>query len=107
MEGTNTASDVGDYISAGLPNIEGYDCLAWYGENSVLVANAGDGISGAFNGNKQTRSNANYYTSASTHISQTVQVGVSFDASKSNPIYGNSTTVQPNSYKVMYIIRAK
>lgn len=32
---------------------------------------------------------------------------VAFDASKSNSIYGNSTTVQPKTYTVRYLIRAK
>ena len=32
---------------------------------------------------------------------------VSFDASRSNPIYGNSTTVQPSALTVNYFIRAK
>lgn len=32
---------------------------------------------------------------------------LNFDASRSNLIYGNSTTVQPESYVVYYIIRMK
>ena len=32
---------------------------------------------------------------------------VSFRASNSNPIYGNSTTVQPKSYTVLYIMKIK
>ena len=31
--------------------------------------------------------------------------GMHFDASKSNPIYGSSDTVQPKSYTVYYIMR--
>ena len=30
-----------------------------------------------------------------------------FDASKSNPIYGKSDTVQPASYTIYYIMRVK
>lgn len=33
--------------------------------------------------------------------------GLRFDASKSNPIYGSSETVQPASYTVYYIMRIK
>ena len=33
--------------------------------------------------------------------------GFSLDASLFNPIYGNSTTVQPASYTVYYIIKIK
>ena len=33
--------------------------------------------------------------------------GLHFDASKSNPIYNNSDTVQPKSYTVYYIMRVK
>ena len=30
---------------------------------------------------------------------------ITFNAANSNPIYGNSTTVQPNSFAVRYIIK--
>ena len=30
-----------------------------------------------------------------------------FDASRSNPIYGNSNTVQPSAYTVYYIMKIK
>lgn len=32
---------------------------------------------------------------------------LTFDASRSNPIYGKSVTVQPSAYVVYYIIRLK
>ena len=32
---------------------------------------------------------------------------MNFDASRSNPIYGASSTVQPRSYTVLYIIKIK
>ena len=53
------------------------------------------------------RANAPHYSQSTTTIKQNVEVGISIDASKSNLIYGNSSTVQPKSLTVRYIIRAK
>ena len=36
-----------------------------------------------------------------------ISVGVGFDASRSSSVYGKSTTVQPASYTVMYIMKIK
>lgn len=72
----------GEFVDAGLPNIEG----------------SHGGLEGA-----------NFYTSGAFSIKDTTQRSgagagggdcyVSFDASLSNPIYGNSETVQPNAIK--------
>ena len=72
----------GEFVDAGLPNIEG----------------SHGGLEGV-----------NFYTSGAFSIKDTTQRGgagngagdcyVSFDASLSNPIYGNSETVQPNAIK--------
>ena len=49
-------------------------------------------------------SNAQYTGDFATIWDRTVN---GFDASRSNPLYGNSTTVQPKAYTVMYIIKIK
>lgn len=69
---------VGKYVAAGLPNITGSF------SNTPSNTNA---YSGAFRrgGNGQTFGNGNDQRGSDT----------SFDASRSNPIYGSSTTVQP------------
>lgn len=81
-------SEVGDLITAGLPNIIG---------ESQINAAVGTSYTGAFykSTNKAVGSWAGSAT-ASTLL---------FDASLSNSIYGNSTTVQPlsvNCYLMMY-----
>ena len=86
VEGSATA---GTEHSAGLPNITGaisssYIILSnWDGalaDNTIGQSNFGDGITSWKN-------------------------GISFDASKSNPIYGNANTVQPPALTMRYIIK--
>ena len=80
----------GDFVSAGLPNIIGYVSL-----RGAEV----DFARGAF-------------WPAATDANELIVGDHSgrhddfrFDASRSNPIYGNSTTVQPPAYVVYYIMR--
>ena len=82
---------VGLYKDAGLPNIEGE-------LRNIVGGNATNDGSGAFSG-KLTYDKM--FSSGSSHSRGTF----TFDASKSNSIYGNSDTVQPNSLTMNYIIR--
>lgn len=79
-------SGIGTNVSAGLPNIEG----VFYGFNA--------GTSGAFR-----------HTEDANVISDSAKWGgrsrVTFDASRSNSIYGSSTTVQPSALKVAVLIK--
>ena len=90
LEGSNTAGTV---KSAGLPNITG----------KVTEVRSNNGYphlySGAFydDGVKGQCSSAN---------GGSYPISISFDASKSNSIYGNSTTVQPKSVTVKFCIKA-
>ena len=82
LQATETAADVGNSVSAGLPNITG----AWwgsYGESGVV------GGSGALS----NYSNGSYKDGFGT--AWKTGMGISLDASRSSSIYGNSTTVQP------------
>lgn len=90
-EGTIDVTTLGDYIQAGLPNITGN-----------ISANKGwgrDGLSatGAFraSGSAAMSDTINGYNNANN---------VTFDASRSSSIYGRSSTVQPQSIKVLYYI---
>ena len=82
-------------ISAGLPNIKGnmhgkiLDNI--WGSDAIRTYPIGEITSVMW----QTRD------------PYTTQGGFTFDASLSNPIYGNSTTVQPPAYIVYFIIRVK
>lgn len=103
----SASSGAGTTIPAGLPNITGQDALSWNGVNNGLIANTSSDQRGAFLGTKLSKSNGNYYSNQATSISQSVPVGVGFDASKGevhdgvyrNDIYGKSETVQPPARK--------
>lgn len=85
---------VGQFIEAGLPNITGEI-------NDIATTHCGRGVnaSGAFK-------HIDYYKSELAYTMEGgAWRGVTFSAQASNPIYGNSDTVQPSAYTVYYIIR--
>lgn len=88
IEGTTDLTALGDLVEAGLPNITG----SFTNENNGTV-----GATGAFyktsGDRKDGRSGSDNYND-----------WYYFDASRSNPIYGNSDTVQPQTIKVLYYI---
>lgn len=94
LEPTTTDSKVGTNVNAGLPNIAGnMTYMQW--NNPVGFYNFG--TTGAFynyNTNPSGRVTAEdtYWASGSTSSSL-----LGFDASRSNNIYGKSSTVQPKS----------
>lgn len=87
IEGASGVSSLGDLTEAGLPNIEGFLRFngATYNGNSTGAFYA----LGSCNQNQNTGSGGS---------------GAGFDASRSNSIYGNSDTVQPQTIKVLYYI---
>ena len=88
VEGASGVTNLGDLTEAGLPNITGY--------TNVDTNTGSTYVGGAF----YTQTTTGCYTAAGS-------VGVNrlrFDASLSNTIYGNSSTVQPQSVKVLYYI---
>ena len=90
LEGTTSAGSVGDYLSAGLPNITG--SFTPWGFRSSLNP------SGAFT--QAGTSESSYDTRDNGRGSY-----ISFSASRSNSIYGRSTTVQPSSGSVYFCIK--
>ena len=84
---TGTGSNGGTTISAGLPNITGNT------QNAVISGGSnGTYTNGAFT-EKRTTGGVGTGSSFRNDV-------LSFDASHSNSIYGNSTTVQPPAYVV-------
>ena len=84
---TITSGGVGNYHKAGLPNIKGEQ------DGTPLITLG----SGAFKALKNMTANPAGNLSG--------QTGVSFDASLYNPIYGRSTTVQPEAHEwVMCVV---
>ena len=95
VEGTIDATALGDLVEAGLPNITG-------SYNNVGIEPSHNIASGAFYG--QNESGEFYYHASNRGNSIG---GFAFDASRSSSIYGNSTTVQPQTIKgFMYIVIA-
>ena len=86
----------GGYVNAGLPNIEG----KWVAD-SIYTPYFEGTMTGAFSkvgtDSGVRRWGPNEGNGVDTFV---------FDASKSNPIYGNADTVQPKSLMVLYIIKA-
>lgn len=91
------ASGAGETIEAGLPNIKG--AILGYGDRMGF-----GGEDGAFSAtHKQNR-----IPSMGDEVpGYTSDVRVEFDASRSNAIYGKSSTVQPPAYKVHFWKRIK
>lgn len=91
-EGANSGSEVGQYVQAGLPNITGAIDFRGLMNNSASVA------SGAFRKYGATKE----FEPTGADITGGA---VEFDASRSNAIYGRSSTVQPASARCLYIIK--
>lgn len=93
IEGTLDATELGNLIEAGLPNITGESNI---GGNAPKTVQSRGAL-------KQVRYQLNSIVNAtSSDMSDLAQTAL--DASLSNPIYGNSDTVQPQSIRVYYYI---
>lgn len=97
LMGANDTHPAGTTVEAGLPNIEGV--IESRASNSPGNSHLGAirDASGAFFANANTGSGASSPVSVPVDDSYKSDT-VSFDASRSNPIYGASNTVQPPAY---------
>ena len=94
LQGADSGHSAGTTIEAGLPNITGTLRAETTGALGVFMTEDTNGAFGITNPDsskmQQGSANNNYTSSNKANI----------DASRSNPIYGNSTTVQPPAYVV-------
>ena len=100
VKGANGIEEVGSYLEAGLPNITGnISNNSGYG---ILDNRASYGYitNGAF-GKIQTNKTRNYQGADTTDA-----CNLEFDASRSNPIYGKSEEVTPESIVGLYCVIA-
>lgn len=102
VKGANGIEEVGSYLSAGLPNITGAFTKGHINDNGDINGWADTDSIGAFKArNVRSRCsfahNSNYYN---------IGNGFDFDASLSNPVYGNSDTVQPKSIVGLWCVKA-
>lgn len=88
----------GTFKAAGLPNITG----------TISRGNGANvGIFYESTGALSMFQYFDYGVSAYLDTPYTFAGGISLDASRSSLIYGNSTTVQPASYTVYFIVKIK
>ena len=90
LQGTTDVTAVGDLIEAGLPNIAGEFTAYCWGSTGTPT--------GAFN-----QIHADVVNSINSGDSVASR-RIGLDASRSSPVYGNSTTVQPQSIKALLYI---
>ena len=89
MQGVTDASEVGQYLEAGLPNITGNTGAHITRSGAVTPSGAfywGDGLCGGLTGSS-------------------LNTGIQFIASNSNGIYKKSSTVQPSAIQILMIIK--
>lgn len=92
LQGTVDINNLADLIEAGLPNIEGQTCYNRYSGYSSEEQGVFEVVEQITSGNAGTGNSAMKLDK------------VSFDASLSNSIYGNSDTVQPQAIQYPYYI---
>ena len=93
VEGTTDTTALGDLVEAGLPNITGK-------ANSGFLWDAIVNSQGALECKTSTmNNNAMAYAAGNDKLRE-----ININASRSNSIYGNSSTVQPQTIKVLYYI---
>lgn len=95
IEGTTDLTALGDLVEAGLPNITG----TWQGSKNTEGA-----ASAAFSGAVTSGQFGASYKYAAMSSSSSNDSKKILDASLSSSIYGNSSTVQPQTIKVLYYV---
>ena len=90
-EGTIDPTTLGDLTEAGLPNITGQ-----VSGGQIMRGDVSYSFSGAFYGTSGINKRPTGENGAT--------LAINLDASRSSSIYGNSSTVQPQSIKVLYYI---
>lgn len=98
VKGAGSISEVGGYLAAGLPNIEG--SLENDGTNVSSFWAEKTAVKGAVDVIEKNMGGASLVGS------QNSVAGFTFDASLSNPIYGSSDTVQPPSIIGLWVVKA-
>ena len=95
LEGSSAA---GSYLEAGLPDITG-----WMRSRNMTGGISTMIVDGRLFTAVESQSNEYTYLKPGTTVGTAREV--MFNASRSNPIYGNSTTVQPPAVTMHYIIK--
>ena len=94
LEGTTSVSEVGQYIAAGLPNIQGQ--IGWLSSY---------GITSNVDNSALYWGKPNAGTTRTQQIPGESSLDVYFDASRNNPLFGASATTQVSSLRGYWLIR--
>ena len=105
-EGASTTNTLGSTKNAGLPNITGSLRNGW-GDRSAITVIMDNVHTGALRAAGSGASEQGIVTATSITPTAGYADSIILDASSSNSIYGNSSTVQPPAVCVNYIIKAK
>ena len=100
IQGLTDLSKLGEIVEAGLPNISGSIDGSVSGETPIWK----DSGTGALY-NEYTSASYKALTASTGNIERSATTLLNFDASKSNPIYGNSNTVQQEQIQYPYFIQ--
>ena len=99
IQGLSSITNIGSSLRAGLPNITGTYNKADGGNFLLNAASSEINATGALYTSKT-------YTEGWSSVTGSADMvhGISFDASRSNEVYGNSNTVQPKATQFPYYI---
>lgn len=107
LMGAGDGHNGGDTVEAGLPNITGRARM--YSEYNLKNYSVVNEYTGAFYQTKELEDDSTKRLGTSTNLAEgtydTIR-NIPFDASRSNSIYGRSTTVQPPAFYVYMWRRA-
>ena len=97
LMGASYAHAAGTTVEAGLPNITGSVVPKLANIYNLFISESGATMTGAF---YNTGVFSSYGCADATNVTNSVPKDLYFDASRSNSIYGRSSTVQPAAYYV-------
>ena len=97
LMGASYAHAAGTTVEAGLPNITGSVVPKLANIYNLFISESGATMTGAF---YNTGVFSSYGGADATNVTNSVPKDLYFDASRSNSIYGRSSTVQPAAYYV-------
>lgn len=97
LMGASRSHAAGTTVAAGLPNITGSVVPKLTNIYNLFISESGATITGAF---YNTGVFSSYGCADATNVTNSLPQDLYFDASRSNAIYGRSTTVQPAAYYV-------
>ena len=107
IEGTNTVSEVGQSVSAGLPNITGSTSWDVNGLGKAGVGYSSCGSSRISNNGAMSVSTGTYWACiGSSGADCGNNAVVNINAKNSNSVYGSSSVVQPSSTRLLMCIKS-